>query len=99
MQDGGPPYGTKSNADVLHELVTGNRHPKPSGCPDAVFVEVSRCWLAAPESRPTFRDLVAIIGTMIPGATVDSVIEEQSTDYIDVSAIYHPGVALRNNGM
>ena len=42
---------------VIQFIEDNHRLDKPDACPDVTYAEMTKCWLAKPENRPTFSDL------------------------------------------
>ncbi|KAK3598140.1 hypothetical protein CHS0354_007550 [Potamilus streckersoni] len=51
------PYPGMTNKEVLKQVELGYRIPKPSNCPDSMYVMVLKCWDRKAENRPTFEFL------------------------------------------
>jgi serine/threonine protein kinase len=59
------PYRGVSDADLLAHVDAGNRLPRPVACPPALYEGVMlRCWAATPAMRPTFGDLLELLGRL-----------------------------------
>ena len=43
-----------SSTGLFDILVAGQRLPKPSECPDAVYAQIVKCWALEPSQRPKF---------------------------------------------
>lgn len=56
--DGGRPYRTLQNAQVISAVNAGERYRRPTLCSDAVYTLLLQCWSEAPAAQPMF---VAII--------------------------------------
>lgn len=51
------PFGHVPLQNVKRQVLDGQRLAKPAVCPDDLYALMHRCWLAEPESRPTFVQL------------------------------------------
>ncbi|XP_037550682.1 tyrosine-protein kinase Lck [Nematolebias whitei] len=51
------PYPGMSNPEVIQNLETGYRMPKPEDCPDELYSIMHECWREKPADRPTFEHL------------------------------------------
>uniref|UniRef100_A0A915N5C3 Tyrosine-protein kinase n=1 Tax=Meloidogyne javanica TaxID=6303 RepID=A0A915N5C3_MELJA len=51
------PYPTMHNKEVIAHLEEGYRMPCPKGCPEAIYLEMLKCWDRNPDKRPTFEYL------------------------------------------
>lgn len=56
---GEQPYAGISATELLGLFEQKYRMPQPTGCPDAVYATLLRCWASEPADRPTFNDIVA----------------------------------------
>ncbi|KAF6725317.1 Protein-tyrosine kinase 2-beta [Oryzias melastigma] len=52
------PFFWLENSQVIDQLESGVRLPKPQQCPPPVYALLTRCWAYEPPRRPTFRQLV-----------------------------------------
>ncbi|KAM9334063.1 protein-tyrosine kinase 2-beta-like isoform 2-T2 [Symphorus nematophorus] len=52
------PFFWLENGQVINQLETGVRLPKPQLCPPTVYTMLTRCWSYEPQSRPAFSQLV-----------------------------------------
>ncbi len=50
-----------TNKDVLDQVSHGFRHPKPMDVRDEIYEVMLECWKDAPQRRPTFDALKAIM--------------------------------------
>lgn len=57
--EGGFPYPTVSNGELLMHLAEGNRLDQPGNCSDHLYELMNACWKEDPEDRPGFADIVA----------------------------------------
>ena len=57
ITQGGCPYPTMNNAQVLEALQKGYRMPCPAGCPEQLYEIMSSCWKKDAPCRPTFETL------------------------------------------
>jgi len=62
---GKSPYHHFSNSQVAEEVRRGYRLDKPPQCPTDIFDDlIMLCWAAAPEDRPSFRDIYQYLETL-----------------------------------
>jgi len=67
FQDGAKPYGhIKKTADVMQQVMGGNKHPKPDECPPGIYESLCQCWSIEPRDRPDFKALVATLSVAGP---------------------------------
>ncbi|XP_060922859.1 protein-tyrosine kinase 2-beta-like [Limanda limanda] len=52
------PFSWLDNGQVIHQLESGVRLPKPQFCPPTVYSLLDRCWAYEPPARPGFSQLV-----------------------------------------
>ncbi|XP_068612591.1 protein-tyrosine kinase 2-beta-like [Brachionichthys hirsutus] len=52
------PFFWLENGQVINQLESGARLPKPDRCPPTIYSLLSCCWAYEPKSRPTFGRLV-----------------------------------------
>ncbi|XP_056287443.1 protein-tyrosine kinase 2-beta-like [Pseudoliparis swirei] len=52
------PFFWLDNGQVINQLESGVRLPKPQRCPTAVSCLLTRCWAYEPHTRPSFSQLV-----------------------------------------
>lgn len=52
------PFFWLENGQVINQLESGVRLPKPQQCPPPVYSLLTRCWSYEPHGRPTFSQLV-----------------------------------------
>ncbi|CAB1413467.1 unnamed protein product [Pleuronectes platessa] len=52
------PFSWLENGQVIHQLESGVRLPKPQFCPPTVYSLLDRCWAYEPPARPGFSQLV-----------------------------------------
>ncbi|XP_023276021.1 protein-tyrosine kinase 2-beta-like [Seriola lalandi dorsalis] len=52
------PFFWLENGQVISQLETGARLPKPQLCPPTIYSLLSRCWAYEPQARPSFSQLV-----------------------------------------
>ncbi|XP_041359832.1 vascular endothelial growth factor receptor kdr-like [Gigantopelta aegis] len=63
---GGNPYpGVEINEKFIGLLKSGYRMEKPEYATDEIFKQIRQCWAADPEERPTFSELVTILGDFL----------------------------------
>ncbi|ELT92759.1 hypothetical protein CAPTEDRAFT_64793, partial [Capitella teleta] len=62
---GALPYPDISNWEVRSYVQSGRRLQQPESCPDELYEWMSRCWLADPLLRPTFKDLVDFLKSVL----------------------------------
>lgn len=55
---GGKPYENMSPRDVPEMLVKGERLPQPAICTLELYMIIIKTWMADPEARPSFKELV-----------------------------------------
>ncbi|KAJ8287420.1 hypothetical protein COCON_G00000790 [Conger conger] len=55
------PYPGMTNPEVIQNLERGYRMPQPEHCPDELYTIMNQCWQEAPEKRPTFEFLRALM--------------------------------------
>ncbi|KAI5090547.1 protein-tyrosine kinase 2-beta [Silurus meridionalis] len=61
MSRGQQPFFWAENREVINQLETGIRLPKPDLCPPALYSLMTRCWSYDPNDRPSFTELVCKI--------------------------------------
>ncbi|XP_059183851.1 protein-tyrosine kinase 2-beta-like [Centropristis striata] len=52
------PFFWLENGQVINQLESGIRLPKPQACPPTIYSLLTRCWAYEPHGRPTFMQLV-----------------------------------------
>ncbi|KAG8004507.1 Protein-tyrosine kinase 2-beta [Nibea albiflora] len=52
------PFFWLENGQVINQLESGIRLPKPQLCPPTIYSLLTRCWAYEPNSRPSFSQLV-----------------------------------------
>lgn len=52
------PFFWLENGQVINQLESGVRLPKPQFCPPTIYSLLTRCWSYEPQSRPSFSQLV-----------------------------------------
>ncbi|XP_034030024.1 protein-tyrosine kinase 2-beta-like [Thalassophryne amazonica] len=52
------PFSWLENGQVIIQLESGVRLPKPRGCPPTVYSLLTHCWAYEPHARPSFSQLV-----------------------------------------
>ncbi|XP_068165250.1 protein-tyrosine kinase 2-beta-like isoform X2 [Antennarius striatus] len=52
------PFFWLENGQVINQLESGARLPKPDRCPPTIYLMLTRCWAYEPNSRPAFSQLV-----------------------------------------
>ncbi|XP_075951048.1 protein-tyrosine kinase 2-beta-like [Anarhichas minor] len=55
------PFFWLENGQVINQLESGVRLPKPQQCPPTVYSLLSRCWAYEPHARPSFSQLVCFL--------------------------------------
>lgn len=55
------PFAALSNSEVIEQLDSGKRLPKPDSCPADFWNIIMRCWEHSPTNRPSFKTLNSII--------------------------------------
>ncbi|XP_037617484.1 protein-tyrosine kinase 2-beta-like [Sebastes umbrosus] len=55
------PFFWLENGQVIIQLESGVRLPKPQQCPPPVYALLSRCWAYEPNNRPSFSQLVCLL--------------------------------------
>lgn len=61
---GGTPYhDLEMDSDVEDAINAGQRLQQLNDMPDPVYEVMSSCWLADPEERPTFDELVRLVSS------------------------------------
>ncbi|MGH0168584.1 UNVERIFIED_CONTAM: hypothetical protein FKN15_058243 [Acipenser sinensis] len=55
------PYPGMTNPEVIQNLETGYRMPRPEACPTELYDIMSLCWQEKPEDRPTFEYLRSVL--------------------------------------
>ncbi|KAF8561720.1 hypothetical protein P879_08188, partial [Paragonimus westermani] len=58
---GDVPYRFWSNPQTREMVESGYRLPAPENMPPLICTQMNRCWLADPQSRPTFAELARIL--------------------------------------
>jgi fyn-related kinase len=58
---GQPPYPGMTNSEVISNLQTGYRAPRPLECPDKLYDTMLDCWREDPGNRPPFETLQWIL--------------------------------------
>ncbi|XP_069376620.1 protein-tyrosine kinase 2-beta-like isoform X3 [Paralichthys olivaceus] len=59
------PFSWLENGQVIHQLESGVRLPKPQFCPPTVFSLLNRCWTYEPHARPSFSQLVCSLSDIL----------------------------------
>uniref|UniRef100_UPI00358ED41A tyrosine-protein kinase Tec-like n=1 Tax=Myxine glutinosa TaxID=7769 RepID=UPI00358ED41A len=62
---GAMPYETWNNNDVVELVQKGHRLAQPDKAPAEVYNVMRSCWQMAPEERPSFRDLLNSINSIM----------------------------------
>ncbi|XP_054479560.1 protein-tyrosine kinase 2-beta-like isoform X2 [Anoplopoma fimbria] len=52
------PFFWLENGQVINQLESGVRLPKPHQCPPTVYTQLTNCWAYEPHGRPSFSQLV-----------------------------------------
>ncbi|XP_076806394.1 ephrin type-B receptor 1-like isoform X1 [Clavelina lepadiformis] len=65
FSNGERPYWEMSNQDVVHLVESGYRLPPPCCCPRSLHEMMLECWNCDRSRRPTFNQLVALLGHLI----------------------------------
>jgi hypothetical protein len=55
------PVKELTNAEIMAQMQSGYKTPKPTGCSDAMYQVMCKCWTLDPVSRPSFLDLADIL--------------------------------------
>lgn len=55
---GQQPFFWLENGQVINQLESGVRLPKPQRCPPTMYSMLTRCWAYEPHGRPAFSQLV-----------------------------------------
>jgi hypothetical protein len=55
------PVKELTNAEIMAQMQSGYKTPKPTGCSDAMYEVMCKCWTLDPVSRPSFLDLADIL--------------------------------------
>lgn len=55
------PYPGMTNPEVIQNLETGYRMPRPEACPTELYDIMNLCWQEKPEDRPTFEYLRSVL--------------------------------------
>ncbi|GLD63334.1 protein-tyrosine kinase 2-beta-like protein [Lates japonicus] len=56
------PFFWLENGQVINQLESGVRLPKPQFCPPTIYSLLTRCWSYEPQDRPSFSQLVCSLG-------------------------------------
>lgn len=67
---GGTPYQGMTNTRAREMIESGYRMPAPEGIPEEVYELMLRCWKQAPEERPHFKEIHAVIEMLHSRASV-----------------------------
>ncbi|KAF0044903.1 hypothetical protein F2P81_001432 [Scophthalmus maximus] len=59
------PFSWLENGQVIIQLESGVRLPKPHFCPPTVYSLLTRCWAYEPHARPGFSQLVGSLSSLI----------------------------------
>ncbi|XP_061841137.1 protein-tyrosine kinase 2-beta-like isoform X1 [Nerophis lumbriciformis] len=73
---GQQPFHWLENRQVITQLESGVRLPKPLLCPPAVYSLLTRCWAYEPHARPGFIQLVCSL------SDIQTAVQEDKPDYI-----------------
>jgi len=74
LECGKEPYGEMSNSEARDAVLDGYRLPKPSNCPQKLYLLMLRCWETEPKDRPTFEEIYI---------QLDALYEEESRQPVD----------------
>ncbi|XP_055020013.1 protein-tyrosine kinase 2-beta-like [Boleophthalmus pectinirostris] len=58
------PFFWLENGQVINQLESGVRLPKPDTCPPVLFSVLTHCWAYEPHRRPTFKHLVCSLSEL-----------------------------------
>uniref|UniRef100_A0A8C8DW87 Protein tyrosine kinase 7 (inactive) n=1 Tax=Oryzias sinensis TaxID=183150 RepID=A0A8C8DW87_9TELE len=59
------PYSKLDDEEVLEGLKAGKlKLPPPEGCPSKICKLMARCWALGPKERPSFTDIVHVLGEL-----------------------------------
>ncbi|XP_024153696.1 inactive tyrosine-protein kinase 7 [Oryzias melastigma] len=59
------PYSKLGDDEVLEGLKAGKlKLPLPEGCPSKIYKLMTRCWALGPKERPSFTDIVHMLGEL-----------------------------------
>ena len=101
------PYVGIGNSEVLDKINEGYRLTIPENCPEPIADMMRRCWSKDPISRPSFKDIYAVLDALYEGPR-ESTIEfgppitaSNSTEYqyskVGYSAIEDSQLFKNNN--
>ena len=89
---GKTPYpGIQAGESFYDMLLGGYRMDKPDYCPRVVYQSMSQCWKAEPRERPSFNELMSLLGDLLEDGEKDH--------YLDLSKKFfnnYGGNAVQN---
>ncbi|XP_038073015.1 uncharacterized protein LOC119741336 [Patiria miniata] len=85
---GGTPYpAINDTASLAGRLKGGYRMPQPSNCRQEIYSVMLQCWDDNPNNRPSFTDLVSILGQMDDNKIQHTYMTVDLSHYVNSSVI------------
>ena len=82
------PYPNLQSFEVLPNLKSGHRLPKPNYCPESVYTILWQCWLANPKDRPNFSELCQLMESIV--CELQTELSSESAELDSVSYCNYP---------
>lgn len=80
FEKGKEPWADCSDFQVSEWVLRGDRLSCPTDCADDLYEVMTSCWQEAPEDRPTFKDVVQLIGGVMTERQREKGEEEEDTE-------------------
>lgn len=82
---GANPYPAMSRDQLIEELRSGYRMPKPRFCSDELYSIMWQCWQQDPASRPTFLELGKTLHRLMTAQTLSIDLDNYDRSYINAT--------------